>query len=71
MNIANNELSQKELSFPSLTIIRRGFIQAMNGHELWINTETDEMVKIVVHDETLLRKLYCTNVKITIEPLDG
>jgi hypothetical protein len=53
-----------------LKIVRNGFVQAMNGHELWVNTETDEMIKIVVHDETLLRKLYCSHVKITIETFD-
>jgi len=30
-----------------------GFVQAMNGHELWINTVTDEMVKFVVKDRPL------------------
>jgi hypothetical protein len=64
------ELNQKEIIFPSCKIVRRGFIQAMNGNELWVNTESGEMVKIVVHDENLLRKLYCTHVKITIEPLN-
>jgi hypothetical protein len=69
MNI-KQELNQKDISLPSQKIVRRGFIQAMNGNELWVNTETDEMVKFIVHDESLLMKLYCTHVRIIIESLD-
>jgi hypothetical protein len=51
-------------------IIRKGFVQAMGGKELWVNTQTDEIVKFVVMDDELREKLYCTFVKITIEQID-
>lgn len=53
-----------------MEIIRKGFVQAMNGNELWVNTETDEMVKIVVKDRDVQRELYCKHVKITVEIID-
>lgn len=55
-------------SIPS--VVRKGFAQAMDGNELWVNTETDEMIKIVVKDKETLWKLYCKHVKITIEVID-
>jgi hypothetical protein len=52
------------------TIIRKGFVQAMDGKELWVNTQTDEIVRFSVRDDELRKKLYCTHVKITIEQID-
>lgn len=51
-------------------IVKTGFVQAMNGNELWINTETDERITIVVKDQKLRWDLYCKNVKVTIEVID-
>jgi len=51
-------------------IIRKGFVQAMNGNELWINTETDEMIRVVVKDRKIQRKFYCSYVKVIIEIID-
>ncbi len=50
----------------TISVIRKGFVQAMNGNELWVNTQTDEMVKFVVKDRETQRKLYCRHVTITI-----
>lgn len=44
-----------------------GFIQAMDGDELWINTPTDERITVKVNDRDLRWNLYCKHVKITIE----
>ena len=51
-------------------IIREGFVQAMNGVELWVNTESTEMVKFVVKDKEQRFDLYCKKVKITIETIE-
>lgn len=66
------EAQQEQLDIPVVipSVVRKGFVQAMNGNELWVNTQTDEMVKIVVKDRETLWKLYCKNVKITIEVID-
>ena len=63
------EAQQEQLDIPVVipSVIRKGFVQAMNGNELWVNTQTDEMVKIVCNDRETLWKLYCKHVKITIE----
>jgi hypothetical protein len=52
------------------SIIRVGYVSAMNGNELWANTETDEIVKFVVKDRDLLWKYYCGKVRVTIELLE-
>lgn len=52
------------------SIMRVGVVSAMNGNELWVNTETDEIVKFVVKDRDLLRKYYCGKVRVTIELLE-
>lgn len=51
-------------------IIRKGFTQAMDGNELWVNTTTDEMVRFVVKDRDARWGLYCKYVKVTIEIID-
>lgn len=51
-------------------IVRTGFVQAMNGDELWVNTETDERITIVVKDQKLRWDLYCKHVEVTIEVID-
>jgi len=52
------------------SITRKGFVQVINGNELWVNTQTDEMVKFVVKDKEIQRQLYCKHVKITIDVID-
>ncbi len=39
----------------------------MDGKELWVNTETDEIVKVFVRDAKVRDAFYCENVKITME----
>jgi len=69
---SNLETQQEQLDIPVVipSVIRKGFVQAMNGNELWVNTQTDEMVKFVVKDRETRRKLYCKHVKISIEVID-
>jgi hypothetical protein len=66
------EAHHEQLDIPVVipSVIRKGFVQAMNGNELWVNTQTDEMVKFIVKDRETQRKLYCKHVKITIEVID-
>jgi len=66
------ETQQEQLDIPVVipSVIRKGFVQAVNGNELWVNTQTDEMVKFVVKDRETQRKLYCKHVKISIEVID-
>jgi hypothetical protein len=66
------EGQQDQLDIPVVipSVIRKGFVQSMNGNELWVNTQTDEIVKFVVKDRETQRKLYCKHVKITIEVID-
>lgn len=52
------------------SIMRVGAVCTMNGDELWVNTETDEIVKFVVKDRDLRWKYYCGKVRVTIELLD-
>lgn len=52
------------------SIMRVGVVSAMNGSELCVNTETDEIVKFVVKDRDLLWKYYCGKVRVTIELLE-
>ena len=72
MKIEESKAQSEQLDIPVVipSVIRKGFVQAMNGNELWVNTQTDEMVKIVVKDRETQRKLYCKHVKITIEVID-
>ena len=48
----------------------KGFIQAKCGDELYVNTEDDEMVTLVVKDKELRNDLYCTHVIITVKTID-
>lgn len=48
-------------------IVRKGFSQAMDGNELWINTEDDQLVKMVVKNTEKRWDLYCRPVTITFE----
>jgi len=61
------DLIIREQQKNNMTIVRKGNVAAMNGNELWVNTENDEIVKFVVNDKELRWQLYCKNVKITIE----
>jgi hypothetical protein len=53
-------------------IIRKGFVQAMDGsnNECWVNTQTDEMVKISFKDRDQAWRFYCKPVKITVEIIE-
>lgn len=60
--------NQKEIPIEEIPkIIRNGYICAMDGTELWINTDTDESIKFVIKDHDLRWKFYCKEVKITLE----
>lgn len=48
-------------------IIKKGFVQAMNGKEVWINTTTDERITVYIKDENIRNDIYCKYVKVTIE----
>lgn len=63
---------EQTLGLPDISkqIIRKGFVQAMNGNNLLINTLTDELVEIVVKDKKTRWNMYCKHVKITIEEID-
>ena len=50
--------------------IIKGFVQAMDGDTLLINTTTDEMVTIKVKDKKERWKLYCKEVIITVKTID-
>ena len=57
--------------YEKISFIQVGFAAAMNGEELWIATETDENIKIVIKDKQLRWNLFCKNLKITIETIDN
>lgn len=51
-------------------IVRKGFTQAMNGAELWVNTSNDQIVKFVVDNQPGMPwEWYNKHVKITIEKI--
>ena len=65
--------SKKKGNLPisdSKFIVRKGYVQAMDGETLLINTQTDELVKVVVKDKRTRWDMYCKHVKITIEEID-
>ena len=70
MNVNELKLKPEQEQLDQPIIIRKGYVQAMNGDELWVNTQTDEIVKFVVNDRELRWKLYNNHVKITIEIID-
>jgi hypothetical protein len=63
VKVASNAMGSKKM-------VRKGYVEAMNGNELWINTETDERITIVVKDQKLRWDLYCNRVKVIIEVID-
>lgn len=74
MNLQENEELKKQegISIDKVNkIIRKGYTCAIDGNTLWVNTETDEIVKFVVKDRALLWKFYCKEVQITIEILES
>lgn len=52
-----------------MKIERIGRTSAMNGNELWVSTESDEMITIVIKDDDLRWGVYCKKVKVTIETI--
>lgn len=73
MHINEYDYNQKLLALQkinSIPLVRKGYVQAMSGNELWVNTTTDEVIKIVVKDKTTRWDLYCKHVKVTVEVID-
>lgn len=66
------EAQNEQLDIPVVipSIIRKGFVQCMDGYESWINTQTDEMIKVKFKDRETQMKYYCKYVKVTIEIID-
>ena len=50
-------------------LIRKGYSRSLNGSELLIDTETDEMISVKFKNWEESWKYYCKNLKITIEVL--
>lgn len=51
-------------------IIRKGIVSAKMGNELWVNTLTDEAVKIQFKDVIAHWDMYGKPVRVTIEIID-
>lgn len=51
-------------------IERKGFVQAIDGSECWVNTLSGEMVKISFKDNEQAWRFYCKPVKVTVEIID-
>ena len=52
------------------SIIKKGFAQAIDGENLLINTQDDELIQIHIKDKKTRWDLYCKHLKITIEVID-
>lgn len=63
-----NIVEMPVLNIPN--IVRKGFVQCMDGFTSWINTESDEMIKVDFNDRENQLKYYCKYVKVTIEVID-
>jgi len=63
-------MSKQEETKQENKIVRKGFVQAMDGNDLWVNTTTDELVRFVCKSREDQKKFYCKHVKITIEIID-
>jgi hypothetical protein len=50
-------------------IIRKGFMQCMQGKTSWINTQSDEMIKMDFKNRPEQLNWYCKFVKVTIEEI--
>lgn len=50
-------------------IVKKGFVKAMDGEKLHVHTTTGERVTFELKDRDKQWDLYCTPVKITIEPI--
>ena len=66
------EPQKQALNIPVVmpSIIRKGFVQCMDGMTSWINTQSDEMIKVNFKDRETQLKYYCKYVKVTIEVID-
>jgi hypothetical protein len=53
-----------------IKLVRTGYVGAMAGLDLVVNTTSDEAVIINVKDRDLRWDLYCKHVRITIEEID-
>lgn len=62
----------KALNIPVVmpSIVRKGFVQCMDGMTSWINTQSDEIIKVKFKDRETQLKYYCKYVKVTIEIID-
>jgi len=54
----------------SSSIVKKGYVQAIDGETIWVNTQNDELITMRIRDKETRWKLYCTHVKITIEVID-
>jgi hypothetical protein len=66
------ETQKQQLDIPDVmpSIVRKGFVQCMDGMTSWINTQSDEMIKVNFKDRETQLKYYCKYVKVTIEIID-
>ena len=62
-------MSTDRSKYEKISFTQVGFAASMSGEELWIATETDENIKVVIKDHDLRWSLYCKNLKITIETI--
>ena len=63
------ELDAAASLFDEHKIIRKGFIQCMDGKTSWINTKSDEMIKVNFKNRQEQVDWYCKYVKVTIEEI--
>ena len=66
------EAQQEQLDIPVVipSVIKKGFVQCMDGETIWVNTQNDELVTIHIKDKETRLQLYCKYVKVTIEVID-
>ena len=66
------EAQQEQLDIPVVipSVVKKGFVQCMDGETIWVNTQNDELVTIHIKDKETRWQLYCKHVKVTIEVID-
>jgi len=68
----SKQAETQALNIPDVmpSIVRKGFVQCMDGMTSWINTQSDEMIKVNFKDRETQLKYYCKYVKVTIEVIE-
>ena len=51
-------------------IVRKGYVQCLDGDKALINTESDEIISVRFNDREQMMHFYCNHVKITMEIID-